>query len=167
MITEIRIGDVAVQLEQTEMAAVQRHFGGVLGQRGDAGDALGWLCLTGKGAAGTYALWLLSGEIHGSTIGGFRLQSVPPAATVDHRCSALPAGTIIQMQPAGLYLGMSHSAAMELLGAPSRGVGNTAFYLHEHDLNIRNEPYTLSNSVMVEYRDGALAAIDVWQTTVN
>lgn len=62
---------------------------------------------------------------------------------------------------------MSHSAAMELLGAPSRGISNTAFYLHEHALNIRNEPYILSNSVMVEYRDGALATIEVWQATVN
>lgn len=167
MITEIRIGDVAVQLEKTELAAMQQRFGGVLGNRGDAGDALGWLCLTGKDAAGTYALWLLSGEIDGPTVGALRIQTIPSGAPIDRRCSALPAGTTMEMQPARLHLGMTRSAALQLLGPPSRELGRSAFYYHEHDLNIRNEPYTYSNSVIVEYREGVVAGIDVWQSTVN
>jgi hypothetical protein len=40
-------------------------------------------------------------------------------------------------------------------------------YVHEHDLTIHSEPYTVSNDVIITYRGGRIWAIEVTHSTVS
>src|SRR3981189_430347 len=57
MITKLRVGKMQVTLEEARLNDVQKNLGGSIGSRGDAGDALQWLCFHGSDAKGRWALW--------------------------------------------------------------------------------------------------------------
>src|ERR1700686_4858535 len=59
MITGLRVSGLRIVLEDTGLAAVQRHTGGIIGHRGDGGDSLSWLCLHGTSPQGDWVLWLM------------------------------------------------------------------------------------------------------------
>jgi hypothetical protein len=69
MVRALRISDLNVKLEETNMNQVQQRFGGTFGVQGDAGDSLEWLCLSGRDAGGRFVLWLKSGEMDAGTVG--------------------------------------------------------------------------------------------------
>ena len=48
MVKAIRISDLNVELEETNMKQVQERFANTFGTQGDAGDSLEWLCLSGQ-----------------------------------------------------------------------------------------------------------------------
>src|ERR1700687_2526909 len=74
MFSTFRVAGYEITLEKTSMQEVEQHFGGVIGQRGDASEALEWLCFHGADAVGGWVLWLESGEINGDSVGGFQWQ---------------------------------------------------------------------------------------------
>ncbi len=52
-----------VNLEETPLKEVQKGLGGTIGSRGDASEALRWLCFHGSDAKGRWALWLESNTL--------------------------------------------------------------------------------------------------------
>jgi len=60
---------------------------------------------------------------------------------------------------------MSESELTLELGPPTAKSGDFLFYAHRHDLKLRNEPYTLMNTVTVEVKDGVVIAMRVWKST--
>ena len=69
--------------------------------------------------------------------------------------------------PLALRLGMREANVVAALGPPSKRNGDTVIYLHEHDLTIRSEPYTVSNDVIIRDRAGRIWAIEVTHSTVS
>lgn len=91
MITTLRVADVQIVLEKTELKEVQKRFGGTIVGSGDASTANASLCFCGTDVNGKWALWLDSGEISGLRwIDGFTLQRLGGNAKVDRRCRMIP-----------------------------------------------------------------------------
>ena len=163
----IKIGGWPVTLEKTELLAAQRHFGGAIGDRGDASEALGWLCLYRQDRSSSWVLWLESAEINGPTIGSFTWQRLPSGATIDRRCRHLAGQDATVDLPNSIRLGMTEKEVLSRLGKPSARSGNTAIYAHEHDLRISSNPYTLQNCVVFTFRNGTVWAIDAARATTS
>jgi hypothetical protein len=167
MITKLHVSDLTIVLEQTELEAVQAHFGGEIGSDGDASESLRWVCLYGGDAAGRWVLWLESGEIDGPNVGGSQWRRVRTTAQFDGRCQALPDGNSKVELPIELSLDATENKVLQVLGQPTVRKGNTLIYEHEHEETIHNEPYRSMNTVTVALRHGVVRAIQVTQTTVN
>lgn len=166
MIKSLRMGDWPIVLETTELLTAQEHFGGTVGHRGDAGEALAWICLYRLDDSAPWVLWLESSEIDGPTIGGFQWQSLEKGAKIDRRCKALDEkmGTV-ELLPNPLHLGMTEAEVERVLGKPTTKYRDSVLYFHEHDLTIRKEPYTLDNDVLIVYKNGRVWAIAANRTT--
>jgi len=164
MITTLRIGKVPIILEETRLKDVEKNLGGTIGSRGDASEALQWLCFHGSDADGRWALWLETSEMGGGTVDGFALQRIPGKATVDRRCRTEGAQIDLHIR---LRVGLTESEVRGILGAPTAKYGNTLVFHHEHEEQVRNEPFTASNTVYTVLRGGVVWAIQVWKTTSN
>ncbi len=62
---------------------------------------------------------------------------------------------------------MTEAEVVSGMGKPSAQSGERAIYLHEHDLVIHGEPYTLDDYVLITYRNGRIWAIDVSHSTIS
>ena len=140
------------------MADAATRFNAELGLRGDAGESLRWMCLTGQDAGRRWILWLESGEIHGGDIGGFRLQRIRPNQDVDPRCRRVPGS--VDIHPV-LTLGASRAAVERTLGKPGGVRGSTSIFVYEHH---EADQYTTLNTTHVDFVAGAVDAIGVWRT---
>jgi len=165
MLSTLRVSDYHVTLEETKMQDVGQRFGATTGRKGDAGEALGWLCFHGTNAMGRWALWLESGEIDGGTIGSFQWQRLPKSTNLDGRCHLLKgaAGTI--ELPLTLKLGAGEEEVLQVLGSPTTRHNGRLIYVHEHEESLRGQPYTSSNIVAIRLRNGKVWAIEVSKTT--
>ena len=166
MIASLRVSDLPIVLEKTEMAAVQKKLGGSMGSRGDAGSALQWLCFHGVSANGRWVLWLMSSEIDGPSIGGFRWQKVADGVGFDAGCQALSGkgGVVL---PAEIRPGVSERAVTSAFGQPSRKAIKTLYYLHEHEESLHDQPYTVMNTLEVLLRGGIVWSIELWKSTTS
>jgi hypothetical protein len=167
MIGGLKVEGWPIVLEHTELREAQKHFGGSIGSRGDAGEALGWLCLYKRDPDVSWVLWLESSEIDGPAIGSFRWERLTVDSPMDERCQRLSGRDASVDLPNSLRLGIRESEVVERLGQPSAHIGGVAIYMHEHNLKIDSTPYTLSNEVGIGYRDGKVWVIDVEHTTVS
>jgi hypothetical protein len=167
MIKGLKVAGWPIALEKTELVEAQRHFGGTIGSRGDAGEALGWLCLYRRDRDASWVLWLESSEVDGPTIGSFRWQRLSVDSEMDRRCELLSKEGASISLPLALQLGMKEADVVTKLGKPSSHRGDTAIYAHEHSLIIHSEPYTLSNDVLIVYRNAVTWAIEAVHTTVS
>jgi len=164
MITNLRVEKTQVILEETRLDEVRKNLGGTIGSHGDASEALQWLCFRGSDAKGKWALWLESSEMGGGTVDGFAWQRIAGKATVDRRCRTQDVEVAL---PVGLGIGSTESEVRRILGSPTVRYRNTLIFHHEHEENIRNEPFTASNTVYLELRNGAAWTIQVWKITSN
>lgn len=164
MLSSLQISGYPIQLEKTSLADVEKHFGGKIDARGDAGDAVQWLCFHGSDASGNWVLWLESGEIDGGDVGSFEWRRVSAEAEMDHRCVAL--GGQPQL-PLPLHLGMELVEVVKTLGQPSWQSPQRVIYMHEHEEIINGERYDSSNIVMLRVRSGVVWAIAVSKTTTS
>jgi hypothetical protein len=168
MITGLEVGGLEIVLEETEMAAVQKRLGGTIGHHGDAGDSLSWLCLHGSDPQqGKWVLWLMSSEIDGNSVGGFRWQRMEPKTRLDARCRTLPKGKDGIQLSAPLRLGIPESKVSGVFGPPTDRVGDSRLYQYEHEGTIHGEPFTAINTLMVELRQGFVWAIVAWKSTTS
>jgi hypothetical protein len=148
----------------------QRRLGGVIGRRGDASEALGWLCIVGTDNAGRWVHWLESSELGGDTIDVFALQRIFSGAVVDSRCVQLGTKSEIYL-PLNLRLGFSEQQIMDVLGQPTMRLHNTLIFGHEHTAAApRNEPYTVpivSNTLYIVLHSGIVQTIQVWKDSIS
>jgi hypothetical protein len=165
MIGKLRIANFQVVLEETELEAAQKHFGGAIGFRGDGGDSESWLCLHGSDAGGPWIFWLKSGELDGPAIVGFQWRRLPSNETPDRRCSLIPPDKDEIELPLALHPGMTESEMRKILGQPSFVSGETLIYCHEHQEMIHSLPYSSDNLIAIVLRDGIVLAIEVSKST--
>jgi hypothetical protein len=85
IITSLRVARMQVILEETPLKDVQKTLGGTIASRGDASEALQWLCFHGSDSKGRWALWLESSEMGGGHVDGFAWQRIAEKATLDRR----------------------------------------------------------------------------------
>lgn len=167
MVRKFKISDLTVVLETTEMKKVQARFGGVLGDEGDAGDSLEWLCLRGDDASGPWVLWLKSGEMDAGTVGSFQWQRMRRDAKFDERCGVLSITEQRIELPVAVRLGMSEADLLEVLGPPTARYGSTLLYVHEHEGLRHGEEFTALNTVSVVLRDGVVWAIEALKVSAS
>jgi hypothetical protein len=165
MIGKLRIANFQIVLEETELEAAQKHFGGTIGYRGDGGDSEAWLCLHGSDADGPWIFWLTSGDLDGPAIMGFQWRRLPPNETPDRRCGLISPGKGGIELPLALRPGMRESEMRKILGRPSFVSGKTLIYYHEHPETINNLPYSADNMILIVLRDGIVLAIEASKTT--
>lgn len=166
IVTSLRIAMLQIVLEETMLTEVRDRLGGTIGQRGDAGEFLQWLCYTNNDSGGPWILWLESSEIDGGTIGGVELSRMSRTETPDKRCSQLPKGAKVNL-PSGLHLGMSPKDVEMRLGRPSMAHGEALIFEHEHKEVISSQPYTFSNTVTFVLHGAAVWAINIRKLTSN
>jgi hypothetical protein len=164
MIARLRVAKLEITLEQTPLIEVQKKLGGTIGRRGDAGEALQWLCFHGANSKGRWALWLENSEMGGGSVNGFALQRIARNATVDSRC--LTQDVKLDL-PVGLGIGLTETQVRRILGKPTAVYHHTLIYNYEHEETIRNEPFTASNTVAASFRGRVVWAIQVWKSTSN
>jgi hypothetical protein len=167
MITRLTVAGWPIKLEETELERARMHFGLVVGSRGDASEALSWICFQGSDEGGPWALWLYNSEIDGAEIGGFQWQRILPNFRVDRRCKSLDAQHGVVELPVRLYLGMAESEVDAVLGPPSGKRHNSAIYSHEHSLTLHDLPYTVDNDLLITYNSGRVAMIAVNYTIAS
>src|ERR1051325_5006928 len=73
MIPNIRIGQLNIRFDETPFRAVEQRFALIRGKRGDAGEFVQWVCLSGSDSTGDWILWFQGAEVNGESIGGFTL----------------------------------------------------------------------------------------------
>lgn len=161
MVSHLTVANWPITLEKTTLTDAQRRFGGSIGQSGDAGEFLQWLCLYKRNAEDGWVLWLTSGEIDGGSIGGFVWLHMSAAQRIDSRCTELNAEKATVMLPIPLKLNMTRDTVEQLLGKPSGRFHETFTYLHEHKGTIRHAPYTWENSIDIVYKRELVQAIQV------
>jgi hypothetical protein len=152
-----------IVFEETSIESVQKHVGGKAGKKGDAGDALEWLCFHGADTAGRWVIWLESGEINGGSVGSFQWQRLSNGEVLDARCHAL-AGNGVSL-PLSLRLGAQKAEVLTNLGAPTSSEPERLIYLHEHKSTIRGEPFTISTIVVIDIRNEVVWAIRASKTS--
>jgi hypothetical protein len=167
MVTHLRVAGLTVTLEETALTDMQKQVGGIIGHRGDAGDSLSWLCSRGNGAHGAWVLWLMSSEVDGGTVGGFRWQRVERTVKFDTRCQTLQGSQDGVELPVALQLGTGESEVVHTFGPPTKMTDSSLLYLHEHEDRIRNEPYTAMNTLVVLLHRRVVWAIEVWKSTTS
>lgn len=164
IVTKLRVAKMQVVLEETPLDDVQKNLGGTIGARGDASEALQWLCFHGSDARGRWVLWLESDEMGGGNVDGFAWQRMAERARLDRRCRT----QAVEIElPIKLAIGLTESEVRGTLGTPTAKIRNTLVFDHEHLQTIRNEPFTTSNTVYVELRSGVVWSVQVWKTTSN
>jgi hypothetical protein len=119
IITTLRVENVSVFLEKTQLKTIADKLGGSIGSRGDASESLQWLCFHGSDANGRWALWLESDEMGGGAVDGFALQRISNNTKVDRRCRT---NQVWVHLPIGLGIGLPESEARRILGAPTAKV---------------------------------------------
>jgi hypothetical protein len=137
----------------------------LLGHSGDAGEALGWLCLYSRNASDGWVLWLESAEIDGEAIGGFLWLRMSSVQRIDSRCKLLNTEQSIVTSPVPLRLGMTKLQVEQLLGKPSGRFQETFMYFHQHETTIKDTPYTSDDSIDIVYRNDLVWAIHGSLTT--
>jgi len=142
MITKLRVAKTQIVLEKTPLDQVQKNLGGTIGSRGDASEALQWLCFHGADAKGRWALWLESSEMGGGNIDGFTWQRIADKAALDRRCRKKAVEIELPIQ---IAIGLTESEVRGNLGTPTTKYLNTLIYDHEHQETVRDEPFTASN----------------------
>jgi hypothetical protein len=167
MVSTFRVSGYDIKLEKTSMENVEQHLGGVIGEKGDAGDAAEWLCFHGVDAMGGWVLWLESGEINGGTVGSFQWQRLSNRDVVDARCHILPKARSVIQLPVSLQLGTKSSEVLKSLGPPTLKTDQRLIYLHDHGVGgtRAGDPFISSNIVVVYLRNGIVWAIQVSKTT--
>jgi hypothetical protein len=156
IIAQFRFSDLKIVLAETELEDVRARLGGEIGGEGDAGDSLSWLCYRGRDSNGAWVLWLKSGEMDDGAVGSFQWRRVNTGIEFDERCQSLPETNAEIKLPIALALGSSEAKLLQLLGNPTIREGNKLLYVHEHNLLIRQVPYTLINTLEIEIRSGVV-----------
>jgi hypothetical protein len=161
MTGQLRVSGMTIVLEKTDMRDVQRRFGGTLGQEGDAGDYLQWLCVRGGDATGPWVLWLESGEMNAGTVGSFQWRRLTRAVKFDERCGSVSQNDNAVELPIALGLDISESKVLRTVGQPTARQRNTLLYVHEHEESDQNQPFTILNTLSVVVTNGRVSAIEV------
>ena len=163
MFSTFTLSGVSITFEETSIESVRERLGGKGGQRGDAGDALKWLCFHSRDPADRWVLWLESGEIDGGSVGSFQWQRLSNDDVVDSRCQALGGGSVTL--PLSFRLGAKKAEVLKSLGGPTSTESQRLIYLHEHEGKIKGQPFAVSNIIVVHIRDGLVWAIQASKTS--
>lgn len=168
MISSLKVAGIPIVLEESKLEDVQKQFGGTIGDHGDAGDSLAWLCFHGDDGSGPWIFWLTSGEMGGlSVIDGFRWSRLAPDERPDNRCRLLPRENNKIELPFALHLGLTGQEIQKILGQPTLVRRNFLLFEHEHPTVIRKDPYTVLNTLVVVLQDNRVQTIDVYKSTMN
>lgn len=159
IITGLKVAGISIQLEDTHLDAASKSLRAQEGSRGDAGEALGWICLYGRDHKGTWGLWLMSGEIDGPAIGSFQWQMFPSDTKFDSRCRFLGNSENTVDLAVDFRLGMTESQVEAVIGTPTSKFRNVRIYSHEHSLRLNSESYSADNDVFIRYESGAVSAM--------
>ena len=164
LVANISVGTTAIKLESTLLSDVGKELGARVGHTGDASDSAGWICASGTGSAGRWALWLTTWELEGGRVSGLRWQRFPSNSTVDQRCAELPRERQIEL-PHHLRLGISRTDVIASLGTPTLETKGSLLFVHENKLAIKGDHYTVDETVAIRLQHGRVSAIEVEKTT--
>jgi len=161
MMTSFRLADMHIILGETTLDSVKARLGRDIGQNDD--ETLHWLCFYGSDTNGHWGLWLEGSALGDGRVDGFALERVGNDAQFDSRCQMLRQEDGGFKLPIPLRLDMTEMQVRNLLGEPTLRYGrNILIFDHGHQEIVRNEPFTVSNSVAVGYQGGVVWAVQVW-----
>lgn len=165
MVSSLKLNDFPVVLEETDLKAVQEHFGAEIGHEGDASESVQWVCLTGQTEGQAWILWLESSEIDGGKVGGFQIRRIGEDVRVDPRCRKADDTFAFVAVPKSVHVGMTERDLLKILGEPTTRNRHALFFAHEHKVVIGSEAYESDNNIVVVLLEGKVYAVQVWKTT--
>jgi hypothetical protein len=168
MIGKFSVAGMPIVFDETTLEQVRQRLGGTIGNHGDAGDALAWLCFRGEDETGPWIFWLTSGELYGlSSIDGFTWRRMAPSEIPDHRCRTLPKDSGGISLPVPLRLGLTKDLVRQMIGRPTRSRSDALFFLFERQRVVHGEQWTVYNSATLEFQNGGLWIVEVNKSTTN
>ncbi|ESQ81044.1 hypothetical protein [Asticcacaulis sp. YBE204] len=161
-----RLGALTYRFEQTPLIDLAKATGHKrIGHKGDASEALDWLCFTIK-APQPYRLWLSSSEMGGGTVDGVDMRAEAATATED--CPIL-AARLTPVSVDGVRIGMTQAEVRKALGAPSDQ--RDGWWIYTYEKNVRpSDPgyfFTAYGHMMLHFEDGRLTQISAVRVTSN
>jgi len=174
--TRLSLGKFVAYFEKTKLAQVRKAVGrGTIAHQGDAGDSMYWLCYAAASAEPPQRLWVMShGEMGGPEmeIGGVMAEEVPPTATVNSGCPALPSTSMPLSVDRGIWLGTTQQTLLSKLGRPSAVRGDWLDFLHEGKLRGKDPfgssetvDFSEQSSLSVRLVSGRIVALQAWKVT--
>lgn len=162
----LAIAGFSVVLDQTLLENARKHFGAVIGSRGNAGDAESWLCLRGSDSNGAWIFWLTSEEINGDAVGGFIWKRLKRGQSPDARCRSVHGQNAVRLL-LPLQLGMTKAEALKLSGTPTSDHGESVFFMHERHEKIHSDDYSIDNGLEITIEGGKVEQIAAFEISSN
>ena len=130
-VTGVTLGAFHVTFEKTTFKDILGALGTApIGQQGDAGEFLMWVCYT-VSAANT-RIWLTSSELGGQKyIDGMIAKKVQLSETGNHSCPALSNQVAVVSIDNGISIGESVEKIKAILGTPNKAPASVVYYLYE------------------------------------
>ena len=163
-------GKLKVVFEKSRLADVAAEVkGSRIKHRGDAGESMYWLCYRFKDKDMTGQLYVTAhGEMGGPehAVGGVVLKDKISDET---DCPELPSKLLPVNSDNGLGLGSRYEDFLLHLGKPGTRLGDRALWMVERETHLGGspEPWTVLQSVEVEFHDGKAATLSLNQVTSN
>lgn len=130
-VTGITLGSFHVTFEKTTFNDILGALGKApIGQQGDAGEFLMWVCYTVPVAH--VRIWLTSSELGGQEyIDGIVAKQLERAETENSLCPIPANKAAVASIDNGIWLGESVERIKSILGAPNRASASVIYYLYE------------------------------------
>ncbi|MCX5493137.1 hypothetical protein OSH11_00305 [Kaistia dalseonensis] len=162
-VSSIKAGPLAVELEVTTLADVQKQFGGTISNATDGGVSVDWVCYVIQRTSGAGHIWFLSD----GRIGGPDHVVTMVASDFDlsehSGCTDAPASlTAIDYSVPGLLT--SESDVVARFG-PTDALDNVVSYSNQ--TTSTTTPLTTLQVLSYHFKDGKVDAIAVNQLTTN
>lgn len=163
----VTAGGIAITLEDTTLADIEKAFGGKILDAGDAGDSSYWLCYTGTSSAGPSVFWFVAdGEMGGSdhALGTVAVEPLAKGHTAEG-CAAAPASlTSIELDIPGVGA-KTDDVTAKLGSAKPNKSGHFQYASSFPDAKLKD--FTVTQSVVYSETGGTITGVAVSQSTVN
>lgn len=161
----VTIDDFHVAFEETTLKQARAALGmAPVGQRGDAGDSLSWICYTLPALHAR--IWLESDEMGGGeTIMEMTAKPIPPTETGNQGCPVPTTRGTGAFIDNGIWLGDSLDKIENLLGTSGKASESLRYYWHDSPED--KDGFVMESILLLRIEGGKVTEIQANQVTSN
>lgn len=165
-VKSISMGNIVVQLEVTTLNDILSKIGtGKIQHRGDAAESVHWICYFIPSSASNARIWLMSGEIHGGTVGSIAVRLLSSDDTATPSCPTLPMKySPIQFEQ-NIGLESKESDLRRTFGKPSLVANDWIHFDSEQEVMLNSKQFTELGSLSARMINDRIVELWVAKTT--
>lgn len=162
-VVPVRLGSFVVTLEKTTLEEVIAAAGaGNINERGDASEALSWICYCVSGPI-SYRLWLTSNEIGGGSVNnGMIAVKNESSGQVNKGCPELPSALLPVRMSNGIWIGSQEQSIRRKVGDQKV---KSSFLIY--DYIGKRDNFDVGGFVLIRLKNGQAEAIYMTHITTN